>query len=879
MKGKRLLLVDDDPKNIKILRESFSLAEFDVDFAPSDIEAFTKIEMNPPDVIVTELAPPKIDGYRLLEQVERNPKTADVPVIFLTKKSDVWNRVKSFKLGAKDYIVKPLHVKEIVARINMVLNRIEKRKTQEAEEKRKHTGRLEDLSVIDLIESLGVKRKSGVLTLTNENGKTGQIFFSEGSIINATCGTMVSEDAVYQMVPWRKGRFTIVFKQVDVPDEISVSNLGLLMQAAKRMEQREKILALLPASDCVFTLSDTFKKIISKKGVNPELEKFVNLFDGVNDISRIIDASDYDDLRTLERINKLYKLGFLEVRDNGVAFEPQTNKTVTPAQDSELEESSRKVPVTNITVAPRPIVAPDLPQATVDQFPGTIKGDNGDIKEERKPFEPILPAETSIGADRVVEPFSTEREAENDEHTEPDQSDWTESDSFRNLDLLNEKVTEESLLNQEFFYSDSWIQPAASEAPEPAETEAMEQTIATPAPTQAQEEKFPELTPEQPVSDLPEPGDISLAFEARDLDQPLPVAEESAAVDQTTLHQRLEHLEKNYPFEVYEHSPAQEETAEPEPQIPEIPLPSEPGQQPEPLEGPRMDLPVNKEDSGKKFGLGSRSDREASLNQLIREVMPDKRPPAPMPEPSADRLAGPSEEPVQQPLSAPVTTEPVPKPAKITVPPILAPAAPPKPLPEQLPTPTAPVTETRVNQGTITTPSASKAHKEQPNIMIVTNDNQIRTETINALTGGDYLTHSLGGTSLTDVHMGSVQFKGGRSLNILGITTEKEFKPVVDYLSSRILGYIFLINASRVSNWNYLGYLANTLNNKLNLPALILIYWDSTQGNWNEATIRARLGLLEGQKMSMISEINSKTARRAIFSLFGVTKNVEGQES
>ena len=96
---------------------------------------------------------------------------------FLTKKSDIWNRVRSFRLGAKDFIVKPIHVMEIIARVGMVLSRLEKRNEEEAVVKKKFVGRLEDFSIADLIETFGVERKTGVLTVSNENGLNGQLFF------------------------------------------------------------------------------------------------------------------------------------------------------------------------------------------------------------------------------------------------------------------------------------------------------------------------------------------------------------------------------------------------------------------------------------------------------------------------------------------------------------------------------------------------------------------------------------------------------------------------------------------------------------------------------------------------------------------------------
>ena len=66
---------------------------------------------------------PGIDGDLLLKEVQRDSRMQNTSVIFLSVKTDVWNRVKSLKLGAKDYIVKPVHVNEIIARVSMILNR------------------------------------------------------------------------------------------------------------------------------------------------------------------------------------------------------------------------------------------------------------------------------------------------------------------------------------------------------------------------------------------------------------------------------------------------------------------------------------------------------------------------------------------------------------------------------------------------------------------------------------------------------------------------------------------------------------------------------------------------------------------------------------
>jgi DNA-binding response OmpR family regulator len=331
MNPPRILLIDPDQKNVRILRNNFLDLHYEVDAAGSDAEAVEKITAQPFDAVLTEVAAPGIDGYQLLEQTQQSTLNRSCAVIFLTQKSDVWNRVKSFKLGAKDYIIKPIHVREIVGRVQMVLARRERRRQALKSSRKQFSGRLADLGAVELIEAFGAERKSGVLTLSSENGASGRMVFKEGAVIQATAGLHRSEEAVLKLLSWNKGRFSMVFAPVDEADEIGVSNMGLLLQGAKRMEQRELLLKDLPALEAVLVTTANFKKIIARKELASDLEYFVSLFDGERSLGRIIDESKYDEITTLERIRKLYELGFLHsLRDYGSGQETTSAQERTP---------------------------------------------------------------------------------------------------------------------------------------------------------------------------------------------------------------------------------------------------------------------------------------------------------------------------------------------------------------------------------------------------------------------------------------------------------------------------------------------------------------------------------------------------------------------
>jgi CheY-like chemotaxis protein len=416
MKSRNLLLIDNEPNNVRILTSNFEEAHYKVDNASSDEEAYKKILHNHYDVILSELFAADIDGYRLLERIQRDPSFSNVPVIFITQKSDVWNRIKSFKLGAKDYIVKPMHVKEILARVNMVLDRLERRNKEEVIANCKFVGRLEDISLPDLIEAFGVERKTGILRLYNINGLSGHIYFENGNVINAFTADLHAEEAVFKMMSWQKGRFLMFFCDVNVADDIGMSNMGLLLQGAKRMEQREELLKELPSLNAVLVTTTNFREILEKKELAPDLQYFVRLFDGERSLGRIVDESSYDEITSLKRILKLYKLGFLHVlRD----FDH-------PGKESDSEDRELEPVTEEMLIEEEKEVEPSEYEEEIDEFfPAISEKDIEDeiysaaseeriiLTEEKAEPEPVL-EEKGISEEKpekVVKPAAEQKSA------------------------------------------------------------------------------------------------------------------------------------------------------------------------------------------------------------------------------------------------------------------------------------------------------------------------------------------------------------------------------------------------------------------------------------------------------------------------------------
>jgi len=111
-----ILIVDDTVANVKILIEMLS-EEYELSVATSGSECLEAVVENPPDLILLDVMMPEMDGYVTCEWLKSNSNTRDIPVIFLTAKSEEKSEAKGFELGAVDYIIKPFSQTITMSRI------------------------------------------------------------------------------------------------------------------------------------------------------------------------------------------------------------------------------------------------------------------------------------------------------------------------------------------------------------------------------------------------------------------------------------------------------------------------------------------------------------------------------------------------------------------------------------------------------------------------------------------------------------------------------------------------------------------------------------------------------------------------------------------
>jgi len=112
-----ILVVDDHPNNLEVLFEVFDESSFEVSFVSDGPHCLELAETEAPDLILLDVTMPGMDGFEVCRRLKDNPQTRDIPVIFMSARTDAADKSRGFSLGAADYISKPIHPDEVLARV------------------------------------------------------------------------------------------------------------------------------------------------------------------------------------------------------------------------------------------------------------------------------------------------------------------------------------------------------------------------------------------------------------------------------------------------------------------------------------------------------------------------------------------------------------------------------------------------------------------------------------------------------------------------------------------------------------------------------------------------------------------------------------------
>lgn len=119
----RIILVDDEQNVVRWLSYALKAQDYEVETAEKGAEGLAKILADPPDLVILDVMMPDMTGTEVCEHIRDNPETADMPILMLSGKAQVGDKVKGLNSGADDYLTKPFETDEVMARIEGLVKR------------------------------------------------------------------------------------------------------------------------------------------------------------------------------------------------------------------------------------------------------------------------------------------------------------------------------------------------------------------------------------------------------------------------------------------------------------------------------------------------------------------------------------------------------------------------------------------------------------------------------------------------------------------------------------------------------------------------------------------------------------------------------------
>lgn len=123
LKKKRILIVDDDTDILEVLRETLELDNHLVTTAENINKAFEQLMNELPDLIILDLVLPDGNGFELCRKITTDPRTQNVPVLLLTGKNSLDDRLSGFLTGARKYITKPFDIDDLIESVRTLLQK------------------------------------------------------------------------------------------------------------------------------------------------------------------------------------------------------------------------------------------------------------------------------------------------------------------------------------------------------------------------------------------------------------------------------------------------------------------------------------------------------------------------------------------------------------------------------------------------------------------------------------------------------------------------------------------------------------------------------------------------------------------------------------
>ena len=213
----QILIVDDMPKNVQVLGQILAEQGFNIFIATSGFQALKAVEKKMPDLILLDISMPEMDGFEICKQIKEQDKYSEIPIIFLTARTETEDILKAFAVGGVDYITKPFNIPELLARVNQQLAL--KEKTEDLRKTNESNKALLRVLLHDLRNPIGA-----IDSINQIFSKNQEVYIEMNDILQqATKNCMEILDSVKKMYTIQDQKYTVDLKDINLFESVQTS--------------------------------------------------------------------------------------------------------------------------------------------------------------------------------------------------------------------------------------------------------------------------------------------------------------------------------------------------------------------------------------------------------------------------------------------------------------------------------------------------------------------------------------------------------------------------------------------------------------------------------------------------------------------------------
>lgn len=306
-----VLLVDDDRTGLMLLSRSLQKANFTVATANSAAAALELLKGVRPEVILADVSMPGMDGFEFFRKVRAQGLT-DVPFIFCSGRDGAGDRILGLRMGADDYLVKPIVPEEVILKVRLQVTKMQYLRALKVALENKDSssvmsGSFGGISVMDVLQTARMLGNGEYAVCLTTDEDSGAVYLKNGKVLHAETGWAAGHKAFARLLTWERGRFNIENKSLDDEPTMSGALEEVLLDHLAQIDEAKMLCETIAAK------GQRFVTEIKDESLTENEMLVCELLQKHSSMQAILDNSPLSDKETAETFLHLLQKGTIKV--------------------------------------------------------------------------------------------------------------------------------------------------------------------------------------------------------------------------------------------------------------------------------------------------------------------------------------------------------------------------------------------------------------------------------------------------------------------------------------------------------------------------------------------------------------------------------------